>query len=129
MRFRTKTRIDLHCRLIRKPLKSMRSRAPRSSKASLLQSSSRQCRKSKVISLKEFSLKEGKFSEFIKFSESHKSLKHELGSIQRSCLSHMCLACAVVAPWSLTQGLAGSNPFYCNDNFLVIEFSEFKENI
>ena len=34
------------------------------------------------------------------FSESDKSLKHEL-------VSHMCLAGAVVASWSLTQELAG----------------------
>ena len=31
--------------------------------------------------------------------------------------SHMCLAGAVVASWSLTQGVAGSNPF--NDEVSV----------
>ena len=29
---------------------------------------------------------------------------------------HMCLSGTVVASSTLTQGLAGLNPFYCNDN-------------
>ena len=41
---------------------------------------------------------------FTEFRESGKSLKHEL-------VSHMCLAGAVVASWSLTQEVAGSSPF------------------
>ena len=44
-------------------------------------------------------------------------------------ISHMWLAGAVVASWSLTQGPTGSNPFYCNDKFLVTEFSELNESI
>ena len=44
-------------------------------------------------------------------------------------LSHMCLAGAVVAPWFLTQEVAGSNPFTVMTNIIVTEFSEtFREN-
>ena len=40
--------------------------------------------------------------------------------------SYMCLAGAVVASWSLTQQVAGSNP--CNDKyFFVTEFAEISE--
>ena len=45
--------------------------------------------------------------EFSEFKESDKSLKHGF----KDPVSHMCLACAVVASWSLTQEMAGSNPF------------------
>ena len=41
--------------------------------------------------------------------------------------SHMCLSGVVVASWSLTQELAGLNPF--NENILATEFAEFSENI
>ena len=37
-------------------------------------------------------------------------------------ISHMCLAGAVVASWSLTQEMAGSNPFTVMTNI----FTEFK---
>ena len=47
------------------------------------------------------------FSDFSEFGESDKSLKHELGSIERSCLSHG----AVVASWFHTQEVAGSSLF------------------
>ena len=47
--------------------------------------------------------------EFSEFRESITSLKHELESI--NSVSHMCLAGSVVASWSLTQEVAGSNPF------------------
>ena len=49
---------------------------------------------------------EQEFTEFSVFKETDKSLKHELGSIQDP-VSHMCLAGAVVASWSLTQKVAG----------------------
>ena len=42
-------------------------------------------------------------------------------------VSHMCLAGAVVASWSLTQEVAGSSPF--NDKDFFIEFAEFSESI
>ena len=38
-------------------------------------------------------------------------------------VSHVCLAGAVVAFWSLTQEVTGSSPFTVN-NFFVTEFSE-----
>ena len=44
-------------------------------------------------------------------------------------VSHMCLASPVVAPWSLTQEVAGSNPFAVMTNIFVTEFTEFSENI
>ena len=44
-------------------------------------------------------------------------------------ISHMCLAHTVVASWSLTQDMEGSNPFTVIINILVTEFSEFNENI
>ena len=51
----------------------------------------------------------------------------------KDSVSHMCLAGAVVASWSLTQevGLGGRfKPFYCNDKyFFANEFSKFIENI
>ena len=53
---------------------------------------------------------EWKFSEFNKFGESNESLKHELGPF-KDPVSYMCLAGPVVAPWSLTQVVAGSNSF------------------
>ena len=44
-------------------------------------------------------------------------------------ISHVCLAGAVVASWSLTQEVAGSAPFPVMTNIFVNEFSEFSENI
>ena len=41
----------------------------------------------------------------------------------------MCLAGTVVASWSLTQVVAGSNPFTVLTNGFVAEFAEFSENI
>ena len=41
----------------------------------------------------------------------------------------MCLAGTVVASWSQTQEVAGSNLFSVLTNILVAEFSEFNENI
>ena len=44
-------------------------------------------------------------------------------------VSHMCLAGAVVASWSLTQEVAGSSPFTVMTNIFVTEFSEtFSKN-
>ena len=40
----------------------------------------------------------------------------------------MCLAGTVVASWSLTQEVAGSNTFTIMTNILVTEFSEFNES-
>ena len=44
-------------------------------------------------------------------------------------ISHTCLPSAVVASWSLTQEIEGSNPFTVIINILVTEFIELKENI
>ena len=41
----------------------------------------------------------------------------------------MCPPDTMVASWSLTQGMAGSNPFTVMTNILVVEFSELNENI
>ena len=48
-------------------------------------------------------------------------------------VSHMGLAGAVVASWSLTQEVAGSNPFIIMTNIIVTELSansvkKFREN-
>ena len=48
-----------------------------------------------------------KFSEFSEFRESDKSLKHELGSIERSSL--LPVSCW---RWSLTQEVAGLNNLF-----------------
>ena len=47
----------------------------------------------------------------------------------KDSVSHMCLAGAVVASWSLTQEVAGSSPFTVMTNIFVTEFNEFSENI
>ena len=47
---------------------------------------------------------------FSEFRESDKSLKHDLGHF-KDPVSLMCLVDAMVASWSLTQGMAGLNPF------------------
>ena len=47
----------------------------------------------------------------------------------KDSISDMCLSGAVVASWSLTQEMEGSNPFTVILNILVTEFSEFNENI
>ena len=44
-------------------------------------------------------------------------------------ISHMCLAGAVVASWSLTREVASSSPFSVMTNIFVTEFAEFIENI
>ena len=44
-------------------------------------------------------------------------------------VSHMCLAGAVVASWSLTQEVVGSNVFTAMTNIFVTEFAEISENI
>ena len=51
--------------------------------------------------------------EFTEFGKSDKSLKHELGSILRSCLSHVSCWCCGSILVSYTRGgwVAGSNPF------------------
>ena len=41
----------------------------------------------------------------------------------------MGLAGTVLAFWSLTEEVAGLNPFAAMSNILVTEFSEFSENI
>ena len=42
-------------------------------------------------------------------------------------VSHMCLAGAVAAFWSLTQEVTGLSPFTVMTNIFVTEFSEFSE--
>ena len=41
----------------------------------------------------------------------------------------LCLADIVVASWSPTQEMAGSNPFTVVINIFVTEFAGFSENI
>ena len=43
-------------------------------------------------------------------------------------ISHMTLAGAEVASWSLTQEVADSSPFAVMANTFVIQFAEFNEN-
>ena len=62
------------------------------------------------ISIFSVILREREFSEFGKLRESNESLRHELGQF-KDPVSDMCLAGAMVAFWSLTQDVAGSNPF------------------
>ena len=50
------------------------------------------------------------------------------GNQFKDYVSQMCLAGTVVAFWSLTQEMAGSNPFTVMTNIFVTEFSEFSEN-
>ena len=59
--------------------------------------------------------------EFSEFRESNKSLKHELESIERSCIS---LAVAVVVSWSLMQEMPVLSPFTVMTNISGTEFSE-----
>ena len=40
----------------------------------------------------------------------------------------MGFAGVLVAPWSLTQAVAGSNPFTVMTNILVTKFSEFNKS-
>ena len=42
-------------------------------------------------------------------------------------VSHICLAGAVVASWSLTLEITGSNPF--SGKYFFTEFREYIENI
>ena len=56
------------------------------------------------------------FIGFSEFSESYKSLKHELASIQRSCLSHVsCWHCGIILV-SYTGG-GRFEPFYCKEKY------------
>ena len=47
----------------------------------------------------------------------------------RDPVSHMCLAGAVVASWSLAQEVAGLIPFTVMRIIFVSQFAEFSENI
>ena len=38
----------------------------------------------------------------------------------------MCLTGAVVASWTLTQEVAGPNPFYCNDKYFILLLNSTK---
>ena len=74
---------------------------------------------------------EQEFTEFSKFRGFDKSLNHELGLIERSCLSHVsCWHCgsSLVA---YTRGgcVAGLSPFTVMTNIFVTEFNKFSENI
>ena len=64
--------------------------------------------------------------EFTEFRESNKSLKHELDSISRSCLSHVSyLHCGTILVFYTRGGwVAGSSPFTVITNIFVTEFSE-----
>ena len=44
-------------------------------------------------------------------------------------VSHVCLAGAVVAYWSMAQEVAGLSSFTVMTNIFVTNFSEFSENI
>ena len=49
----------------------------------------------------------------------------------KDLVSDLCNAGIVVATWSLTQEVAGSSPFYCNDKYFIVlsELSEtFRDN-
>ena len=71
---------------------------------------------------------EQEISEFSEFMKSNKSLKHELDSISRTCLSHVsCWHCGRILVSKATGGRFES--FYCNDKYFVTEFSKFNENI
>ena len=56
------------------------------------------------------------FNEFSKFKESDKPLKHELSSIQRSCLSHVSCWCCGSILVSYT-GCSRFETFYTNDKY------------
>ena len=45
----------------------------------------------------------------------------------KDSVSHMCLAGALVASWSLTQEVAGLSPFTVMRYIFVTEFAEFSE--
>ena len=73
----------------------------------------------------------GTFTEFSEFRETDHRWSMNWAQFEDP-VSHMCLACAVVACWSLLHNrwLSGKfEPFYCNDKFFDTEFSEFSENI
>ena len=53
-------------------------------------------------------------------------MKHKFDS--KDPFSHMCLAGAVVASWSLTQEVAVSYRFALMTNIFVTDFAEFCEN-
>ena len=56
------------------------------------------------------------------FRDSNKSLKHEFKAQFKDSVSHMCLAGAVVASWSLIQEVADSSPFtVMTNNFQRIQ--------
>ena len=70
----------------------------------------------------------GDFSEWNRkkigeFWISHKSMKHELGSMQEFRLLTGC----VLTSWSLTKEVAGTNNLFYKR--FVTEFIEFNENI
>ena len=71
---------------------------------------------------------EQEFTEFGKFRESDKSMKHEWESIYRSCLSHVSWWCCGNILVSNTRG-ARFEPFYHSNYYFVTEFAEFNENI
>ena len=74
---------------------------------------------------------EQEFTEFSKFRNSHKSLKHAFGSILKSYLSHVSCWCRDSILVSHTRGgwVAGSSLLTIMTNIFVPEFSAFSENI
>ena len=69
---------------------------------------------------------EQEFTESSEFRVSDKSLKHELGSVYRTCLSHVSCWCCGSILVSYTRGgwVAGSIHFTVIANIFVTEFSE-----
>ena len=61
------------------------------------------------------------------FRETDKSLMKWVQFKDR--VSHMCLACTVVASWFLTQEVVGSSTFTLMKTIFVTKFSEFSESI
>ena len=62
---------------------------------------------------------EQEFSEFCKFRESDKPLKHDWSQF-KYLVSYMCFADAMVASWSPTQKVADSYPFIVVTNSLSL---------
>ena len=63
--------------------------------------------------------------EFSECSESDQSLNHELGSISRSCLSHVsCWRCGSI----LVSNVRDSRfqPFYCDDKYFCHRMNSVK---
>ena len=69
---------------------------------------------------------EQEYTEFSEFREFDKSVKHELGSIERSCLSHMsCWRCgSILVSHTRVGWVVGPSPFTVMTNIFVSEYLE-----